>query len=115
MCISTKAERRKVAGDWGVVWQAKVMPKVRNLLWRICRGCLPTWNKLNTRHVLCPVQCPLCTETEKSDWHILFVCQESADFWEMTGLSQEIQDLFGCFGTAGEVLQDVCARETGCG
>jgi hypothetical protein len=47
-------------------------------------------------------------ETENSDWHILFVCQENADCWEMTGLSQVIQDRFG---TAGEVLLDVCALE----
>jgi hypothetical protein len=94
------------------VWREKVPPKASNLNWRIRRGCRPTRDELKARHVLCLLQCLLCAETEKSDWHILFVCQESTDCWEMTGLSQVIRDRFGCFGKAGEVLQDVCTRET---
>jgi len=97
MCMSTKAERRKVPGDFGGVWRAKVPPTARNLISRFHRGCLPIWDKLNTRYVLCRQKCPLCAETENSDWHILFKCQESADCWEMTSRSQVIQD---CFGTA---------------
>jgi hypothetical protein len=31
-----------VEGDWDSLWRTKVPPKVRNLIWRICRGCLPT-------------------------------------------------------------------------
>jgi len=77
----------------------------RRRIWRICRGCLPTWDKLSTRHVLCLLQCPLCPETEKSNWHILFVCQKSADCWEMTGLSQVIEDCFRCF-----VQKEKCCR-----
>jgi hypothetical protein len=28
--------------DWSVIWRLKVPPKVKNLIWRMCRGCLPT-------------------------------------------------------------------------
>jgi hypothetical protein len=31
MCMSTKAERRKVPGDFGGVWREKVPPTARDL------------------------------------------------------------------------------------
>lgn len=30
----------KVPGDWKQIWNAKIPPRVKNLLWRICRGCI---------------------------------------------------------------------------
>lgn len=41
-----------VEGDWGSIWRAEVPPKVRNLIWRICWGCLPTCVKLAKRMYL---------------------------------------------------------------
>lgn len=38
--IDTTHLRR--AGYWSGVWRLKVPPKVKNLIWRICRGCFPT-------------------------------------------------------------------------
>jgi len=29
-------------GNWSGIWRLKVPPKVKNLVWRMCRGCLPT-------------------------------------------------------------------------
>jgi len=45
-----KGGRRKVPGDFGGVW--------RDLISRFHRGCLPIWDKLNVRHVLCRQNVP---------------------------------------------------------
>lgn len=29
-------------GNWKNIWRLEVPPKVKNLLWQMCRGCLPT-------------------------------------------------------------------------
>jgi hypothetical protein len=31
-----------VEGGWNRIWKANSPHKARNLLWRICRGCVPT-------------------------------------------------------------------------
>ncbi|MCI18474.1 pentatricopeptide repeat-containing protein, partial [Trifolium medium] len=49
------AEKRYVEEEWNSVWKAQVPPKVRNLIWRICRECLPTCDRLNQQHV--PARC----------------------------------------------------------
>lgn len=32
----------KVQGEWGFIWKLKVPPKIKNLVWQICRKSLPT-------------------------------------------------------------------------
>ncbi|KAI5441836.1 hypothetical protein KIW84_011044 [Lathyrus oleraceus] len=32
--------------DWCSLWNIKAPPKVKHLLWRICKGCLPTRDRL---------------------------------------------------------------------
>ncbi|CAJ2649711.1 unnamed protein product [Trifolium pratense] len=36
-------------GFWSGIWRLKVPPKVKNLLWRICRGCFPTRARLRDK------------------------------------------------------------------
>lgn len=36
----------KRPGYWSGIWRLKVPPKVKNLVWRICRGCFPTRARL---------------------------------------------------------------------
>jgi len=40
-------------GFWTGIWKLKAPPKVKNLIWRICRGCLPTRARLLDRGVNC--------------------------------------------------------------
>lgn len=32
----------KMQGTWDLIWKLNVPPKIKNLVWRICRNCLPT-------------------------------------------------------------------------
>ncbi|PNX92866.1 hypothetical protein L195_g016009 [Trifolium pratense] len=45
--------------DWNCIWKVHAPPKVKHLLWRICKGCLPTRVRLKERCVPCPLVCPL--------------------------------------------------------
>ncbi|KEH19096.1 hypothetical protein MTR_8g037330 [Medicago truncatula] len=40
-------------GNWYGIWRFKVPPKVKNLIWIVCRGCLPTRARLLDREVNC--------------------------------------------------------------
>lgn len=42
------------AGNWDNIWRIKVPPKVKNLIWRVCRNCLPTRARLLDKGVHCP-------------------------------------------------------------
>jgi hypothetical protein len=83
-------------------WSAKVTPKVRTLIWRICRGCFPTSKTLNERHVLFPLNCEMCPEREDDEWHICFHFT-SLQCCDPVGLQW--------FNSIVEVLLDICAIE----
>ena len=51
-------DRFHVEGEWNRIWNVNSPHKARNLLWRICRGCVPTRLRLQSRHVQCEVICP---------------------------------------------------------
>jgi hypothetical protein len=48
LCIEDVADNSHLhrIGSWDNIWRLKVPPKVKNLIWRICRGCLPTRARL---------------------------------------------------------------------
>lgn len=42
----------QVPGDWNTLWRIKAPPKIKNLLWRACRDCIPNRVRLQNRGVL---------------------------------------------------------------
>jgi hypothetical protein len=56
-----------VEGEWSSLWRICAPPKTKHLLWRICRGYLPTPSRLKERYVSCPSECPLCLNNEEDD------------------------------------------------
>lgn len=61
-----------VDGDWSSLWNIKASPRVKHLLWRKCKGCLPTRLRLGQHHVQCPSECQLCENFIEDDLHVLF-------------------------------------------
>jgi hypothetical protein len=80
----------RVNGDWNLLWSIKAPPKVKNLLWRICRNCVPTRVRLRTRGVDCPSVCALCNVEEEDTKHVFFNCPSSQNVWSMSVFSQVV-------------------------
>lgn len=110
LAMLLKAERCQVSGDWGSIWRSQVAAKVRNLIWRIGRGCLPTRDRLQACHVQCPIHCSLCDAFEESEWHIFFDCPTSVACGYVAGLSHIVQNRCMRFTIVGGDLMDICAR-----
>ncbi|GAU38829.1 hypothetical protein TSUD_356800 [Trifolium subterraneum] len=72
------SDKYHVVGNWNGVWKAQAPHKARHLLWRLCRGCLPTRSRLLERRVECTLNCPVCDEEVEDELHIFF-SNESSD------------------------------------
>ncbi|GAU40431.1 hypothetical protein TSUD_397500 [Trifolium subterraneum] len=66
------SDKYHVAGNWNGIWKAQAPHKARHLLWRLCRGCLPTRYRLLERRVECTLNCPVCDEEIEDEIHIFF-------------------------------------------
>ncbi|XP_024636268.1 uncharacterized protein [Medicago truncatula] len=73
-------------GYWSDIWRLKVHPKVKNLVWRICRDCLPTRVKLRSRGVNCPSECVRCDDPHEDSYHLLFHCPITVNIWQTANL-----------------------------
>uniref|UniRef100_A0A803PY00 Reverse transcriptase zinc-binding domain-containing protein n=1 Tax=Cannabis sativa TaxID=3483 RepID=A0A803PY00_CANSA len=62
------------SGFWVKLWQLKIPPKVKNLLWRAVSGCLPTSFMLCTKNVDVPATCPVCQGNIETIMHALVTC-----------------------------------------
>jgi ribonuclease HI len=78
-------------GYWSGIWNLKVPPKVKNLVWRMCRGCLPTRVRLLDKGVTCPTNCASCDSQHEDLYHVFFACPFAIQVWNRTGLWGSIQ------------------------
>jgi len=78
-------------GYWSGIWNLKVPPKVKNLLWRMCRGCLPTHVRLLDKGVVCPTTCASCDSSHEDLSHVFFECPFTIQVWHTTGLWGSVQ------------------------
>jgi ribonuclease HI len=107
---------RKVAGasyqkNWKKLWKIHAPPKAKHLLWRICKGCLPTRVRLQERYVPCPVNCPLCDHIEEDEWHALFTCGDSIQARLSAGLDNVINSRLQQYNNVSDVIHDICEQE----
>ena len=74
------------SGYWSRIWKLKSLPKVMNLIWRMCRGCLPTRVRLLDKGVQCPTPCVSCDSNHEDLAHIFFECPFAVRVWSMVGM-----------------------------
>lgn len=81
-----------VPGEWNKLWKVNAPHKARNLLWRICHGCVPTRAKLVQLHGSTTV------------WESWFLVSAARKVQTQQGGLQFCYGIFGppvmtCFGT----------------
>ncbi|GAU38282.1 hypothetical protein TSUD_157670 [Trifolium subterraneum] len=86
------SDKYHVVGNWNGIWKAQAPHKARHLLWRLCRGCLPTRSRLLERRVECTLNCPVCDEEIEDELHIFFRCAVARDSWSAAGLSSVLHN-----------------------
>jgi hypothetical protein len=107
--ISGRTDIAISQNDWSSLWKINAPPKAKHLLWRICRGCLPTRVRLQERHVPCPIACPLCDYVTEDDWHVVCDCAVSLQARQAAGI--ELQPRIQSAGNIRELIFNVCTHE----
>ncbi|XP_062118364.1 uncharacterized protein LOC133831980 [Humulus lupulus] len=80
------------SGFWRQLWRLKVPHKVKNLLWRVVLGCLPTKSQLHLKHVTIDMYCPSCNMVVESIYHNLVSYSFSQDVWGILILDVKVGD-----------------------
>jgi len=91
-------------GDWASIWNLKVPPKVKNLIWRMCRGCLPTRVRLLDKGVTCPTNWASCNSTHEDLMHVFFACPFAIHVWNRTGIWGYVQHALSTTTSATEAI-----------
>jgi len=91
-------------GYWTGIWNLKVPPKVKNLIWRMCRGCLPTRVRLLDKGVTYPTNCASCDSTHEDLLHVFFACPFALKVWNRTGLLGSVQHAVSTTNSATEAI-----------
>ncbi|GAU35127.1 hypothetical protein TSUD_162320 [Trifolium subterraneum] len=99
-------------GNWNDIWKAQAPHKARHLLWRLCRGCLPTRSRLLERRVECTLNCPVCDEEIEDELHIFFRCAVARDSWSAAGLSFVLHNATYQQTNAMDRIFVVCSNES---
>ncbi|GAU27275.1 hypothetical protein TSUD_125560 [Trifolium subterraneum] len=97
--------------DWSSLWKIHAPPKAKHLLWRICKGCIPTRTRLHERFVPCPLICPVCDQCNEDDWHVFFTCNDSIHARQAAGLEHVISTRLQQLRTTQEVIFNICKGE----
>ncbi|GAU49558.1 hypothetical protein TSUD_242910 [Trifolium subterraneum] len=92
--------------------QTQAPHKARHLLWRLCRGCLPTRSRLLERRVECTLNCPVCDEEIEDELHIFFRCAVARDSWSAAGLSSVLHKATYQQTNAMDRIFAICSNES---
>ncbi|GAU35928.1 hypothetical protein TSUD_69610 [Trifolium subterraneum] len=112
MCYIIGSDKHHVVGNWNDIWKAQAPHKARHLLWRLCRGCLPTRARLLERRVECTLNCPVCDEEIEDELHIFFRCAVARDSWSAAGLSSVLHNATYQQTNAMDRIFAVCSNES---
>lgn len=94
----------KVEGDWSLIWNLDVPPRVKIFLWRACRDCLPTRCQLQKKDTICSSLYVMCDHNLENLWHLFTFCPLTIECWEDQHLLPNIEDKMQTY----EILKDIC-------
>ena len=94
------------------IWDLNILPKVKQFLWRVVSGALPTATRLCTRGINMDPTCQRCCLDDESINHVLFLCPHAYAIWRCSGmlvtqnfsnnLEDNIRNLFGVMESMGD-------------
>jgi hypothetical protein len=67
--------------SWKVIWQCKVLAKVKILAWRICRNAISTQANLARRRMATTDICRLCGTEAEDSFHVFTRCPHAKSLW----------------------------------
>ncbi|XP_074324344.1 uncharacterized protein LOC141661259 [Apium graveolens] len=67
---------------WKRLWNLQVPPKVKNFMWRVISGCLPTKDMLHAKKVNIHVTCSLCNKEVETASHVFLECFFAKSCWQ---------------------------------
>ena len=85
------------------IWRLKVPPKLKNLMWRICWGCLPTRVQLQDKGVQCLTTCVSCD-----------IWQKTLNMFSLNGQLRFRYGVCPVFGTMFSMLLQELSSERSC-
>ncbi|GAU37390.1 hypothetical protein TSUD_22640 [Trifolium subterraneum] len=106
------SDKYHVMGNWNGIWKAQAPHKARHLLWRLCRGCLPTRSRLLERRVECTLNCHVCDEEIEDELHIFSRCAVARDSWSAAGLSSVLHNATYQQTNAMDRIFAICSNES---
>ncbi|XP_057446150.1 uncharacterized protein LOC130738229 [Lotus japonicus] len=93
LAASSSTSHEVSAGFWKQFWQLETQPRVKELMWRLCRGVAPVRANLSSRGLDIDTLYPLCGLEPESLVHAFFTCCHVAPFWFASSLSCRFDDL----------------------
>ncbi|KAM7262619.1 hypothetical protein ACFE04_000302 [Oxalis oulophora] len=65
---------------WEKIWKLNILPKIKDFIWRACKGIIPICHNLQLRGVALENACPICGEFENIE-HALMTCSKAVECW----------------------------------
>ncbi|KAF7826008.1 vestitone reductase-like isoform X1 [Senna tora] len=66
---------------WAFIWKAKVQPKIRSFIWRLCKNAIPLKENLARRKLNVDNQCPMCLKDSETSEHCFIYCDRARAIW----------------------------------
>jgi hypothetical protein len=89
---------------WSGIWKLKVPPKINNLVWCMCRGCLSTRVRLQDKGVEFPVNCVSWNDEADDLEHVFFHYPFAVQAWWLTVLWDEVSIVIKNSTTADKAI-----------
>ncbi|KAF4346609.1 hypothetical protein F8388_011696 [Cannabis sativa] len=86
---------------WQFIWSSKLIPKMKNFIWRVFNQWIPTKVELTKRGMSLDTTCVWCKEHEENICHALWLCPKVQKIWKLVGFDTK---LFVKFTTAPDFL-----------
>jgi hypothetical protein len=82
---ATSAQPLGTSGDWKLIWQCPVPPKVRIFAWKLARNALATQVSMARRGMETLPTCTICGTEDETTFHAMFLCPHARALWEAMG------------------------------